>query len=134
MTNSTKPRASGSASRFVLWLAVALLTVLGTLGVLAAIRANPLDSDRASNGISKYMFLEECKGELDAQVRQVARGAEVEFLPPGQIVPQITEREEGGWQWTSLVIVSLEGQQGGQAQFTCQHDRKSGKTEIVALQ
>ncbi|WP_027480674.1 hypothetical protein [Deinococcus pimensis] len=138
-TNPMKPRASGSASRLALWAAVALLIVLGTLGIIAAVRANPLASDRASAGISKYQFLEECKGQLDRQVREVATNAklrldDLQFQDPGLVVPQVAPREGGGWTWTSVVSVVLQGRPGGQAQFTCEHDKASGKTAIVALQ
>lgn len=135
MTNTSKPRASGLASRVVLWLAVAIMVALGSLGIVAAVRANPLKTAAEEQGVSKYLFLNECKNKLSEQIRGVIADADVEFLPPGQIVPAVQPRQGGGWTWTSAVLVSSASNGGaGQAQFTCEHDKATGETNIVNLQ
>lgn len=65
MSEHTNPSVVNKSSRPL----VGILTLLGLLllGVVtaAAIRHNPLYSDREAYGISKYQFIETCKEHLD---------------------------------------------------------------------
>ncbi len=55
-----------------IWLALAAACLLTLLITLLAVRHNPLYSDVATNGMSKYQFIEECKDLIHAEVAKQA--------------------------------------------------------------
>ena len=129
MTNSSSRSGSG-AGKFWLWVAIALLVALGSYGSYAAFAANPYVSDVGRNGVSKWLFLNDCKQLLRAKLPETAA---LQFPPPVQRAESVQEKPDGGWTWTSLTLVKS-GADSAAAQFRCEHDKKSGKTEITGLQ
>ncbi len=130
MTPPSSRSRRGNAGKFWLWLAIALLIALGAYGSYAAFAANPYVSDVRGNGVSKWLFLNDCKQELRAKL---PANATLQFPPPVQRAESVQAKAGGGWTWTSLTLVKS-GADTAAAQFRCEHDKASGKTEITGLQ
>ena len=160
MSELTSSKRHGGLGRTLLWLSI-LLTVL-LLGFVTAlsIRSNPYVSDVEQGGISKFMFIEECRKELEdagklpvnlggqsvaleqvlAQSRPLAAGERIQAETNSEaheIVRAAQEAEGGGWNMTLPVLLSVEGPKGstplGQLGLQCTHEKASGKTTASIL-
>jgi len=137
MTNPSFKRQPSGAGRFVLWIVLLIAGVLMTLATVAAVRANPLYSDEHANGISKYIFLEECKREIRSQLSETS-GARVEYAPAAQRVRQVqvapkTVAPSGGWAWPTTIRISVPGQGSQDVNIACVYDKSTKKTTVQAL-
>lgn len=132
MTTSTPTPRGAVGSRVFLWIVLAILTALAVLGTAIAIRTNPLASE--TRGVSKFQFIEECKEAMAERIAQAKVPVSTDFGPPQQRAASVAATENG-WGWQGFV--TLGDPKSGQrtaAQFICEHDRKTNKTEITALQ
>lgn len=69
MSNESRSSQGGGTGRIILWIFLALfLAVLAYLTIFLAVPNNPLYSNRAAYGISKYQFLEECHEAFDREL------------------------------------------------------------------
>ncbi|AFZ65759.1 hypothetical protein [Deinococcus peraridilitoris] len=139
MTQGKSPRRSGAAGRIVLWIVLALFTAGGAYASYLSFKANPYVSNEARNGISKWQFMEECKGQLRTQLRtqlqgQIPAGWTLQYPPPVQRVQNVVQAPEGGWGWQSLVLIRTPDGNAVPAQFACAHDKSNGETRILGVQ
>lgn len=155
MSEHTQSTRSSGAGKPLMWLALLLgLALLGFV-TASAVRNNPIYSDRAANGISKYRFIEECR-ELatDSEKLTVSLGGQSltlkdlvnqgSPLKPGDRVTSTLEAEPkaivkstetvdgGGWNLTAPVTVAVTSggktRTLGQLPMQCAHPRSGGKT------
>lgn len=154
-TRTSTPR-SGGAGRPLLWLVLLLSLALLSFVTVSAVRANPIYSDRDTHGISKYLFLEECK-ELVQDTAKLSVGAMGQAVPlktlveqsrplaagerlgtsleveSTQLVRAVQTVDAGGWTLSGLPVTIniLKGSAStplGQLPLECRHDKKTGKT------
>ncbi|GHG04164.1 hypothetical protein GCM10017783_16000 [Deinococcus piscis] len=153
MNEHTTKSSPGGSGRMALWIVLALaLAALAYLTLGLAIPNNPLYSDRDSNGISKYQFLEHCQeqiaqapemGEIrSALVAQNMLGEDDSLrsemlLDSEELVDSISVSTEPGQSWTLGAPVRMRSQLTGkpllQVYSQCHYDREAGHT-VVTLQ
>ncbi len=154
--HNTSKNGSSSTERAFLWLAILLGLALLSFVTIVAIRNNPIYSNRNTNGISKYQFIEECKDRAsDAGALTIAgMGTEVTLkqlveqtakpgpkdtikaeLPattgPVEVSANTEELPDGGWKLALPVLVSVtSGKQTnilGQLPLQCAYTKKDHK-------
>lgn len=93
MSESTVKRSSGNAGLPFLLFLLILALLLGVVTTYA-IRYNPLYSDRDAYGISKYMFIEQCKEKLhDASTLDLSMQGQT--LKLGEVLQQANQLRTG---------------------------------------
>lgn len=142
----------GGSGRGAVWAMMALaLAALAYLTLGLAIPNNPLYSDHATHGTSKYQFLEAChkgiadtaemnqiKEQLVAQNRVSATDElHAEFtMPSKQVVDNILVSKEPGQSWFTatpvLVRSGLTHEPLGQVLAQCHYDKEANQT-VVSL-
>ncbi|UQN07173.1 hypothetical protein [Deinococcus sp. QL22] len=161
MSNAFSDRSGpsgGRAGRAVLWVAILLSVALLSFVVAVAVRTNPLASDYTTNGISKYMFLEECKEQLEEadtlnvslQGQNVPLKSLIEQSSPlaaGETLHVEVEADsrewvasaqpnpEGGWLAGAPVLIAIHGKNAsvrpvGSAGLQCLYSKKDRKTTV----
>lgn len=150
MSELTSSRRHGGAGRTLLWVAIALSVLLLGFVTALSIRANPYYSDAEANGVSKYVFIEECREQLAEareleglkgvlqQAGQLRQGQTLRAelaAEPGEIVAGTQAAPNGGWTLTGPADIRIEGQTAvlGQLGMQCVHDKAQGRT-VAQLQ
>ncbi|PYE55229.1 hypothetical protein [Deinococcus yavapaiensis] len=129
MATSVPARRGASASRVFLWLVLVALLALGTLLTGLAIRNNPLESDAAQGGVSKWLFLQQCQEKL---AEQLPKGFTLVFAPPVERVNGTRLQTGGGWVHES--VITVRGPDGdARARYQCLYDKTKKATEITGL-
>lgn len=153
MNNTETNGGSGGSGRVALWVVLALaLATLAYLTLGLAIPNNPQYSDRVTNGISKYRFLENCydgiatspemgqvREQLVAQNR-VSASDEVyaEFVDESkELVDSVVLSSQPGQTWALSTPVTLHSRLkhetidlGGPAYAHCYYDKQAGQTVV----
>ncbi|WP_295817970.1 hypothetical protein [uncultured Deinococcus sp.] len=155
MSELTQTKSRSGVGRALHWLALLLTFLLLGFVTAVAVRNNPIYSDRAANGVSKYHFIEECKeAAADAETLTVSAGGQaipLETLvtqsrplatgerigssleaPSAAVVSGTQPLDGGGWTLTGVpVTISVIGKTTtplGQLPLQCAYDKKAGKT------
>ncbi|WP_146202713.1 hypothetical protein [Deinococcus irradiatisoli] len=150
LTSNQRNKRHGSMGRGLLWLAIVLSVALLGFVTALAIRNNPLYSDAATNGISKYKFIEFCKDKMTEQLDAFAKqpgGAKIDAAYNARdIVSSVSEGVQPqpaagatslparvpGWSMVSQVKLSREGFASQTVPFACQYEK--GKEVQLNLQ
>ncbi|MFC4638936.1 hypothetical protein [Deinococcus hohokamensis] len=153
MSQTSSSRRSG-AGRLLLWLALLLSVALLGFVVAVTSRANPLQSDRETNGISKYKFLQQCR-ELAEDAEKLTVSAMGQSIPLKTLVEQgqplqagdelhaeldagsvalvraVQPVQAGGWSMTTPTTIGVRRngalQTLGQLPLSCSYSKKEGK-------
>lgn len=129
MATSVPARRGATASRVFLWIVLAALFALGVLLSVLAIRNNPLQSDIAQGGVSKWLFIEECEEKL---AEQLPENFSLIFAPPVERANGTRLQTGGGWLHESTITVR--GPDGdARARYQCVHNKANKTTEITGL-
>lgn len=129
---NAKPNPAVQANRgpkLLLWLTLFVVSVLGLLATLAAIRDNPLYTGAEANGMSMYHFLERCKREFErgpelALIRQ--EQPELEIFPiydPISLVEAAAPKDGGGWEMTTNFWLKGRGLPRAEFFLNCDFER-----------
>ncbi|MEF2280153.1 hypothetical protein V3W47_17815 [Deinococcus sp. YIM 134068] len=150
MSELTSPKRHGRLGRTLLWVAIALSVALLGFVTAVTIRANPYYSNAEANGISKYIFLEECKEQIhDAEELEALKGVLQQTgqlrpnqnltadiaAEPSELVANTQEAQGGGWTLTAPANIRIVGQTAvlGQLGMQCNHAKAQGRT-VAQLQ
>ncbi|BDP43035.1 hypothetical protein DAETH_30040 [Deinococcus aetherius] len=145
MSELTSSRRHGKLGRTLLWVSIALSVLLLGFVTALSIRTNPYYSDAEANGISKYIFIEECREQLAEareletlrgvlqQTGQLRQGQNLHAdigAEPGEIVANTQAVPGGGWALSAPANISVEGQSSvlGQLGMQCTHDKAQNRT------
>ena len=150
-SNQHNKHGHGAAGRTLLWAAIILSLALLSFITVLAIRNNPLYSDSATNGISKYKFIEFCKDKMTEQLdqfaqqpggakisssyvaRDIVNGVSVGALPtPAAGATELPPRT-AGWSLLGQVKLSREGFASQTVPFACQY-QKGGEVQLSLQQ
>lgn len=150
----THPKDS-AAGKVLLWLGILLAAALLGFVTVTAIRHNPLNTDVAANGISKFKFIDECKtlatepeklsmsmggqsmtlNDLVKQSSPLKDGESIQSTVKTesvQLIEAASSVEGGGWSMTAPVNVAIQGKTGirtlGTLPMQCAYSKKDGKT------
>ncbi len=150
LTSNQRNKRHGALGRGLLWLAVILTVALLSFVTALAIRNNPLYSDAATNGLSKYKFIEFCKDKMTEQLDAFAKqpgGAKISAAYNSRDIVSsvsegvLTQPAAGatslpprlpGWSMISQVKLSREGFPSQTVPFACQYEK--GKEIQLNLQ
>lgn len=145
MSELTSSKRHGNLGRTLLWVAILLSVLLLGFVTALSIRANPYYSDAETNGISKFIFLEECRdGIREAEQLTALRGvlqqggqlqqgqnlhAEI-ASEPSELVRNVQSAPGGGWTLTAPANISIQGQTAvlGQLGAQCAYDKARRRT------
>ncbi len=146
-SNQHNKHGHGTAGKVALWSAILLSLALLTFVTVWAVRANPLYSDAATNGQSKYKFIEACKEKLTEQLDEFAKqpgGAKIEStynardivsgtsegaLPRPEAGATALPPRKAGWSLLSQVKLSRQGFASQTVPFACQYE-KGGEVQL----
>jgi hypothetical protein len=161
MSELTSSSRHGGVGRALLWVAVVLTLALLGFVTAVAVRSNPIYSDRAANGVSKYRFIEQCREQLEdtGELTVAAAGQAIPLrtlveqggsplkagdqleaaleAEPAQIIRATEPVEGGGWTLNAPATISVQSggrsRALGQLPMQCVHNRQDGKT-VAQLQ
>lgn len=148
MTQRSASRPGGTG-RVVLWVVLLALALLLGWITWFAIQHNPLYSDVENNGVSKFKFIELCKGKLPEAQKALATGLGAQPGAPKilnadlaaegvALVKAVQEVPKGGWTMTvpASVGAELTNPQSGEKvnqtatiPFRCSVDARTEKVE-----